>query len=176
MRGEDLLEKTGASSVQPALCGEHKMVRPILRGHPELLGGRLSIGDNFLARLKLGLQHGAMTARLNHHVMRLVPVIHLRLDPCKGRLNFFKVLGFRHTPTIMKTPERHCPSLRLKAEASRTNPRDKTDTEGSRSKALGLSVLMLTLALAGCGQKGPLFLPQPQFPAGGEAAQSQEAR
>jgi predicted small lipoprotein YifL len=141
-----------------------------------LLGGGLCIGNHFLTRLKLGLENRAMTARLNHHVVRLVPIIHLRFDPCEGRLNFFKVLGFRHTPTIMKTPDRHCPTLRLRAEASRTNPRGKADTSGANSRALGLSVLMLTLMLAGCGQKGPLFLPKPQFPAGGEATQSQEAR
>ena len=176
MRGKDLLEQTSAPGIQPALCGEYKMVRPILRGHPELLGGRLSIGNDFLAGLKLGLQYGAMTARLNHHVMRLVPIIDLRLDPSKGSLNFFKVLGFRHTPTIMKKPERHCPSLRLGAESSQTSPRDKTNSAGPRGKTLGLSILMLSLVLVGCGQKGPLFLPKPQFPPGGEATQSQEAR
>lgn len=176
MRGKDLLEQTSAPGIQPALCGEYKMVRPILRGHPELLGGRLSIGNDFLAGLKLGLQHGAMTARLDHHVMRLVPIIDLRLDPSKGRLNFFKVLGFGHTPTIMKMLERHCPSLRRGADSSQTSPRDKTNSTGPRSKALGLSVVMISLVLAGCGQKGPLFLPKPQFPPGGEATQSQEAR
>ena len=176
MRGEDLLKKASAPGIQPSLCGEYEMVCPMLRGHPELLSGRLGIGNNFLARLKLGLQHRAMTARLNHHVMRLVPIIDLRLDPSKGSLNFFKVLGFRHTPTIMKKPERHCPSLRLGAESSQTSPRDKTNSAGPRGKTLGLSILMLSLVLAGCGQKGPLFLPRPQFPPGGEATQSQEAR
>ena len=176
MGSKDLLKKASTPSIQPALCGEYEMMCTILGGHPELLGGRLGIGDDLLTGLKLGLENRAMTPRLNHHVMGLVPIIHLRLNPRKGSLNFFKVLGFRQTPTIMKTPERHCPTLRLRAEASRTNPRGKADTSGANSRALGLSVLMLTLMLAGCGQKGPLFLPKPQFPAGGETTQSQEAR
>lgn len=60
------------------------MVGPMLGGKPELLGGRLSIGDDFLARLELGLQDWAMLAALNGQVCLLIPTIDLRLNPTKG--------------------------------------------------------------------------------------------
>ncbi len=40
-----------------------------------------------------------------------------------------------------------------------------------RLLTLTAAVLTLALALAGCGQKGPLYLPQPDAPASEEAAQ-----
>ncbi|MFZ9140726.1 MAG: LPS translocon maturation chaperone LptM [Burkholderiaceae bacterium] len=76
----------------------------------------------------------------------------------------------------MKTYDHHCPSVQIGDQTSRCNPGDKQGSGRQGGIAVSLSALMLALVLSGCGQKGPLFLPKPQFPPDGEATQPQEAR